>query len=66
MIDCILYIVFINKFIYWNISLLFHNIYFYFRLSMEEDHLIWFEDHLKIKNGVSKSSQDQDPFEGIT
>lgn len=51
---------------YITLYILFHNIYFYFRLSMEEDHLIWFEDHLKIKNGGSKSSQDQDPFEGIT
>lgn len=67
MIDCILYIVFINKFINLNILLyIFYFIIYIFILDYLWKKIIWFEGHLKIKNGGSKSSQDQDPFEGIT
>lgn len=62
MIDINLYIIFINKFIYWNISLyIFYFILIYFFIL---DYLE--EDHLKIKNGGSRSSQDQGPFKGIS
>lgn len=64
-----IYILFLLIIIYWNIFYIFYFIiiitYIFILDYLEEDHLIWFEDHLKIKNGGSRSSQDQDLFEDI-
>lgn len=45
---------------------IFYNMYFYFRLSGGRS--FWFDLKVswRLKNEESKSSQDQDPFEGIT